>query len=170
MPPGRANGLYVVVVGAGVQVPFLRGGGNPAIPLSDLLAAAYAAPSPLGSLAHVCREHAWQRLAARGRLITAQQCACLHRVVQRKLPTLYRHLHLQTSAFRSVRLFKISEKQGRIKVTTRRAVFTVVLLRGFWLATGDTTSLSRIGSPPALHAVSWHEVEHVHRSSAASPQ
>ena len=35
MAPGRANGLYVVVVGGGVQVPFLRGGGNPAIPLSD---------------------------------------------------------------------------------------------------------------------------------------
>ena len=35
MVPGRANGLYVVVVGVGVQVPFLRGGGNPAIPLSD---------------------------------------------------------------------------------------------------------------------------------------
>ena len=35
MAPGRANGLYVVVVGVGVQVLFLRGGGNPAIPLSD---------------------------------------------------------------------------------------------------------------------------------------
>ena len=35
MAPGRANGLYVVVVGGGVRVPFLRGGGNPAITLSD---------------------------------------------------------------------------------------------------------------------------------------
>ena len=33
MAPGRADGLYVVVVGGGVQVPFLRGGGNPANPL-----------------------------------------------------------------------------------------------------------------------------------------
>ena len=31
MAPGRANGLYVVVVGGGVRVPFLRGGGNPAV-------------------------------------------------------------------------------------------------------------------------------------------
>ena len=35
MAPWRADGLYVAVVGGGVQVPFLRGGGNPAIPLSD---------------------------------------------------------------------------------------------------------------------------------------
>ena len=31
MAPGRTNGLYVVVVGEGVRVPFLRGGGNPAV-------------------------------------------------------------------------------------------------------------------------------------------
>ena len=28
MPPGRANGLYVVVVGEGVRRPFLRGAVN----------------------------------------------------------------------------------------------------------------------------------------------
>ena len=31
MAPGGANGLYVVVVGEGVRVPFFRGGGNPAV-------------------------------------------------------------------------------------------------------------------------------------------
>ena len=35
MAPGRANGLYVVVVGGGERWPFLRGGGNPAVALSE---------------------------------------------------------------------------------------------------------------------------------------